>query len=217
MPDTNWLLVNASVVLAANVHNPSIINPDFLKDNKIVEDNWELATPSITTLAVAQIHYRQNVSWMVTPNQCIISEDANPISSNPVSLYRCAEKYTEVLKHIPYASIGLNWHVILTLPEKSNDWMKSKLLKRGKWQNEISSVGINIKMESDDSSVFSLGMNNVNNNTENVIPIDCNFHFNLKNAKNKTKRIATILDKQSNYQKIFFNYLKKNFIQEKAR
>ena len=36
MSNASWRLENAAVVLVANTHNPSIINPDFLKNNGII-------------------------------------------------------------------------------------------------------------------------------------------------------------------------------------
>ncbi len=217
MPDTDWRLVNASVVLIANTHNPSIINPDFLKNNGIVDADLEVAGPSLTTLAAAQINYKQNVSWIVTPDQCVIVENVPSGSSNPSGLYKSAEKYADVLKHIPYVAIGLNWQIILTVHENPVDWMKSKFLRDGRWQHEVQSTGLNIQMKSEDSSTFSLTVNAPNRQIENAVTVDCNFHFDIKNKPHKAKAIISVLRKQENYQQIFYDYLKRYFVSEKAR
>ncbi len=211
MPSIHWQPINASVVLLANVHNPSIINHDFLKNTKIVGADWELATPPVITPVIAQINYKQNISWVVTSDQCIITEQASEQSPSPSNLYESAQRYTEVLEHIPYTAIGLNWHISIAVPGNSNDWVKSKLLKSGAWKKEILSTNLEIKMHSDDSSVFSLFINTSPNQNKNIITIGCNFNFDLQNESNKTEKIAEVLSKHLHYQEIFHNYLKKHF------
>jgi hypothetical protein len=40
--DKTLALYELAVVLVARNHNPTILNPDFLKFNGMVPDNWEL-------------------------------------------------------------------------------------------------------------------------------------------------------------------------------
>ena len=51
----------AAVVVARN-HNPTILNPDFLKYNNIVPANWELAESPLCTPPVAQVKYTNGIS-----------------------------------------------------------------------------------------------------------------------------------------------------------
>jgi len=50
-----------SIVVVAKSHNPTILNPDFLKDNEIVPANWELEKPPVCLEPVAEIVFKNKV------------------------------------------------------------------------------------------------------------------------------------------------------------
>lgn len=200
--------LGASVVLVADVHNPSIINHDFLRNNGIVGDDWQPMPDSVTTVVVSQIKY-DGVVLEITPNNFSIAQTgAHPTNPN---LYGVAKKYTEVLEHIPYVAIGLNWRGILNLSKGGNAWVKSKLLKGGAWQSNVQSIKLDIRMPSKDASIFSLSVNSPLEPKKKELMISCNFHFDIQNEQNKPKKIARILSQHKSYKNIFEGYLENHF------
>ena len=205
----NYQVANLSVVLAAQSHNPSIINPDFLKHNKIVEEDWDTISPPVTTPVVAQINY-EKISWTITNEQCVVSEQIKGEFRDSYYLHTCAKKYAEVLKHISYRALGLNWQIIIQMEENTADWIKSKFLKSGEWQKGILSTDLTLKFRADDDSVFYLAVGSVND----VVAVHCNFHFDIADDEKKIEMIGVILSKWKNYQNIFIDYIDKYFMNE---
>ena len=174
----NWKVNNVSVVIAAQSHNPSIVNPDFLRNNKIVTEDLKPEGPILITPVVAQIKYR-DIAWGITPEQCTIHEEVDAGFKESYHVYQCAQKYIEVLKYIPYQALGLNWQILFTLDTDSNEWIKSKFLKDGELQNEIAGVEITLKLQPDSFSICSL---TTKISDHNSVIVNCNFHFQLKNS-----------------------------------
>ncbi len=44
-----------SILVLARNHNPSILTPDFLKINQIVDDNWQVGSPILTPEQIYQV------------------------------------------------------------------------------------------------------------------------------------------------------------------
>ena len=63
MPEgTPYRLHAVSVVVTAEFHNPSILNPDFLVSREVVPPDWK-ATEAITTRAFSESGMEENDSW----------------------------------------------------------------------------------------------------------------------------------------------------------
>lgn len=210
MTSISWSVEEVSVVILARDHNPSIINPDFLKENGIVGANWNLPFPPIITPAFTQINY-ENITWAIATDRCVIGEKVGGKFRDSYYLYECAKKYIEVLKHIPYTALGLNWQIVLGLKVNSSDWLKSKFLKDGDWTNKIFTIDLTLKLQPDSSSTCSLAVK-IPPQGQNVILVDCNFHFGLQQEQERPKEMVKILSRSMHYQKILNGYLTKYFI-----
>ena len=206
----DWKVDNASVVIVAQTHNPSIINPDFLKNNGIVARDLEPTGPLLITPVVAQIEYG-DIAWMVMPERCTIHERVEAKFKKSYRVYQYAQKYIEVLKHIPYTALGLNWLIHITLNADSHEWVKSKFLKDSEAQKEIVGAEFTLKLQPDDLSICSLSTKIPDRSS---VIVDCNFHFELKNPKSKTKELKEILKNALHYQDVLSGYLNKYFLEE---
>jgi len=65
------ILTELGIVIVAQNHNPTILNPDFLKRNKIVPENWELACPPICLPPVARVSFTKGVNIFSQPERII--------------------------------------------------------------------------------------------------------------------------------------------------
>ncbi len=134
----NFELVQFSVVVLGKVHNPSILNPDFLAIQEIVPKGWEweIEGSPITTPPMAVVRYTNGVSITVDPNRLQLSDlqaGDNPLESKIVEM---ARRYIETLKHIRYSAVGLNFHGVLGIPDPES-YLKNRFLKAGPWDAPV--------------------------------------------------------------------------------
>lgn len=138
-------LLQFSIVVLATDHNPTILNPDFLRIQNIVPADWgwELASPPITTPPFAMIQYESGVSISVEPNKLQVADNevTDPTKSKIAALVK---RYVEVVPHVRYTAVGINFRSAIELDNADED-LKAKFLKEGQWdseENPLKSVGL---------------------------------------------------------------------------
>ena len=50
-----------TIVIVAENHNPTILNPDFLKFNDIVPKEWDMGQPPLCTPPISQVEYKNGI------------------------------------------------------------------------------------------------------------------------------------------------------------
>lgn len=103
------LLHWVSVVILAKFHNPSILNPDFLLRNNIVPNDWN-PIEVITTPPFSTIKYHNNITFLLNPERLDIRKDCEGFQDD-YGIHDIAKEYINVLPHVNYTAIGLNWHI----------------------------------------------------------------------------------------------------------
>jgi len=166
-------ITNFSIVVLAQSNNPSILNPDFLKNNKIVDSSFTpkkvICTPPISEVtfseAISIIAEFERIQFIDTNIQRI--PDDSPIPE-------IAKKYIEVLRHVRYIATGINFTGHYLCPDK--DFAESFLLKRfikeGEWLSIGDTVQAGLKF------IYSFG------ETKNTISIDSAELIKSENEKN---------------------------------
>lgn len=126
-------LVQFSVVVVGKVHNPSILNPDFLAIRDIVPSDWQwdLAEGNFTIPPLAVVRYKQGVAVTVEPQklQVVDTEPADPGQSKASEI---AARYVKTLPHVRYAAVGHNYQAIAEIPSPA-DFLRQRFLKAGAW------------------------------------------------------------------------------------
>lgn len=100
-------LIELSVVFVANSNNPSIINPDFLRYNKIVDDSYEVQDSPISTPAFSQVAFKNGIEVASTPDR-IIFRQSGSLDRETVASPEVAKRYLDCVPHVPYCAIGMN-------------------------------------------------------------------------------------------------------------
>lgn len=138
-------LLQFSIVVLATDHNPTILNPDFLRLQKIVPEDWKwkLATPPITTPPFATVQYESDVSISVESNKLQVADNkvTEPTESKIVAIVK---RYIEVVPHVRYTAVGINFRSAIELDD-ADTYLKAQFLKGGVWdseQNPMKSVGL---------------------------------------------------------------------------
>ena len=133
-----------SIVVVANDHNPTILNPDFLIIQGIVPSDWgwKLASPPLTTPPLSQVKYDSGVSITVESNKLQVSDER----SSSVAESRIAgivTKYVENLPHVRYISVGNNFAQFIDLEEPSN-YIHRRFIKSGSWERDLISASLKL-------------------------------------------------------------------------
>jgi len=129
-------IVNTSVVVLAQDHNPSILHPSFLKSQSIVPDDWEVTEAPICTPPLSIVKFSGGIVLTVEHKKLQVT-DSNPqreFESSPAP--DVAAKYIQSLPHVRYTAVGINMHGFL---EYSNPeaMIIEKFLKQGAWNNGV--------------------------------------------------------------------------------
>ena len=106
--DTQVGLVEVSVVLVANQNDPSILNPDFLRYNGIVDKALKLAQPPLSTPMISQVVFEGDIAVRAEPNRFVFEQKGQPLSEDGCVVPEFAARFVRALSHVPYSAIGTN-------------------------------------------------------------------------------------------------------------
>jgi hypothetical protein len=179
-------LIQFSVVISGETHNPTILNPDFLAIRNIVPNEWGWeAIHVVTTPALSVVGYANGLSLTVEPNKLQIIDagvDDNPVNSRAAEI---ARRYVSTLPHVRYTAVGTNFlsAVELTDPET---YVKNRFLKDGSWDSPshpLSAVGLRLAYPLPNGRLFlSLDVGQAERrdkgpgNLQSVVLVNANFH-----------------------------------------
>ena len=139
MPEEFFLrLESVSVVVTAEFHNPSILNPDFLVSRGIVPADWNVSE-TLTTPPVSVVKYDNGVEWAVDQSRLNVSEKAGPAFDGPFRVHTLATEYLTKLPYVPYRDLGLNCRVSMKefdprswlLKRFAPPWLQGEHIVRG--------------------------------------------------------------------------------------
>lgn len=142
----NFTLDNFSIVVLAQAHNPSILNPDFLKNQKIVDPSY---TPSnvICTPPVAQVSYQEGITIMAEFEKLQFIDAVTKRIPFESPIPGITLNYIKALPHVRYTAVGINFvgHYLCKDKATAAALLPAKFLKEGKWESfgdTVPSVGI---------------------------------------------------------------------------
>jgi hypothetical protein len=137
-------LATFSVVVVGSNHN--LLNPDFLRVNKIVPIDQEV-TKTITTPPVAIVEYKSGLSITVEMEKLQVLQATLEKPESPISIVPdVAMAYIRTLPHVPYKAVGINWigHVIVKNPET---WVRDRFIIDGPWKGkELALAGAGVRL-----------------------------------------------------------------------
>lgn len=106
-------LIEASAVVLAQGHNPTILHPAFLVAQGIIPAQWELAGPPISMPPLAMATYSNGISFSADESRFVV-RDARPIGGRDrFRAFELARLYVEALPHVPYTAVGVNFQGFL--------------------------------------------------------------------------------------------------------
>ena len=166
-------LHSVSVVVTAQFHNPSILNPDFLASREIVPADWKVAE-TLTTPPVSVVKYENGVEWSVDQSRLTVAEQSGPEFGDSYRVHPLVIAYLRKLPHVPYRSLGLNCQV-----SKSQANPQQWLIERfgAKWlSDEPAVLGMTPKFALDaGDAVCQIGIDDAPASGERLA-LECNMH-----------------------------------------
>ncbi len=146
-------IVNASIVVLAEEHNPTILHPSFLAKERIVDEDWGLKEPPVCTPPYSRVHYSNGILFVVELNKLQVI-DTTP-SEDPADwqIHKLISTYIQSLPHVRYTAVGMNLEGFLpcSSPEV---FLIDRFLKKGVWDSDsfdLKTLGIDFVYEVEDS------------------------------------------------------------------
>jgi hypothetical protein len=223
---TQLEIVEFSIVVVARNHNPTILNPDFLKDNEIVPGDWELAQKPICIDPMARVEFNSGVSITAQFDRVVFG---GGVRSDMVRASRVPEitsKYVKTLPHVDYRAVGINFqgHVSYKGDENApREFLIEKIIAPGPWREfgkppRRASVKFRYELDRGECNLTVEDTKYKGEQAESVpvLSFSANFHNDLAgdNKKQRLENLCSIVENWETYLQLYQTLVKKHFLQE---
>jgi len=168
-----------SIVFTAKSNNPTILNPDFLKFNNIVGEEWELKTPPLCAEPLSQVLYKNNVGITSQLDKIIFFKNDTQLDKDAFKIiYDIAKGYLNLVPLVNYTGVGINTNSFIEISEdtKAHQYLIDNFL--------------NIKIKESGISIENLGF-------KFSVPVGndvvCNIEFSPMKTVQEEKEIHKII------------------------
>jgi len=188
------------IVVVANNHNPSILNPDFLKYNNIIPMDWELKKAPICVEPISEVAYMNDVTITAQIDRLTFFQKLNKEDDYAVIVDEVANKYINTLPHVEYRAVGINFAAHIPYegnPEGPKNFILENLIADGPWceygYDRKASITFNYELK---RAQFNLTVKDSNlkidkNEKMPVLLFDSNFHHQLI-GEDKVERLKDL-------------------------
>ena len=123
-------------MIVGSSHNPSILNPDFLRHNNIVPEEWKtVAGETFSSPMASQVSYRKGEKALVVSSD--FSRLAFLEKGAEKSEFACpdmARRYLKTVPHVRYTAVGINPALRASVADGvGKDILTKSLLCSGPW------------------------------------------------------------------------------------
>lgn len=125
-----------SVVVGAEHHNPTVLNPDFLRINGIVPPEWELGANPVCTDPLARVEYANGVVIHAQFDRIIFAQEMLGRQDGDAVVANVAMQYVATLPHVRYTAVGINpkGHVRAESLEQARAFAVDNFVADGPWK-----------------------------------------------------------------------------------
>lgn len=202
--DESVNLNEVAVVLVAQSNNPSIINPDFLRHNKIVNADLSPQDNPITTPLFSQVKFEKGIVVNALPDRVIFQQTGDSLATEDILCPEIAKRYVEKVPHVPYSAIGINpkgyRQSSAEVPEKVSNILIKKSAEMS-FKKVIPEVHLKMIYQYDTNDtrkiVLDIAEATKQKDDDPEIPIilfQANIHRDIPSMMDQQDRIKTILD-----------------------
>lgn len=213
-----------SIVISAKQNNPTILNPDFLKINKIVPEKMKL-TETVTTPIFSMAKYsllesgekdrEGDITITVEPEKLQLLESCGGEFWDKYISLGVVKEYITTLEHVQYTGLGINWQAFFEQSDPDK-WLSERFIKDGNWRtdkNKVRAVSIKLAFDIEDATCF-ISLDQIKFKETPGIGIDINFHHSPKDERFEIDKLKTLIDRWPLLQKNLISSLKRLFNRE---
>lgn len=217
------------IVVVASNHNPTILNPDWLVRNDIIQDEWgwELSEDPITLPVLSKVEYASDFSIVARPEQVIFSDSGPSRIPGETPVGEVAAKYVKTLPHVTYEAVGINPKACLPFDEREDAcvWIAEHLLKEGPWMRyrhlEANSVRFQYSVASG-RFLISIGAGEVEQNNEPALQgvlFQGNFHHDIDASEPEETASSAqgVIERWQEDFEAFQSYVCENLLEEEGQ
>ena len=167
---------HASVVLVApSPIDPQSIRPETLNSAGIVPTSWVLGN-GVNLPVFALTQYQNGVSIQAEGNRCIFQEAIGGLLPPKYEIPGLARRYIEATQLVPYSALGINW-LLNAAVDNPGEWIRKQMGGGGDFPG-FSPTSLQIAKSLVGGAVCNL----VFRVSQQVVMIDCNYHFQLSSS-----------------------------------
>ncbi|MFV1964318.1 MAG: hypothetical protein ACC628_02760 [Pirellulaceae bacterium] len=181
-------LLNTSVVVIAQDHNPTILHPAFLTSQEIVPEDWQVADVPLCTPAFSLAKYKNGITFNVESNRLVVTEEKTAGNPENSKIAELAISYAKKLPHVRYKATGVNFNGFC-LCKDPEQFLIARFLREGPWNDEpqpMKALGTRF-LYAIEGAVLRFGLDggqvNRGGEPEPAILVSGNFHVELPNEK----------------------------------
>ena len=126
-------LIELSVVVIADNIDPSMINPDFLRYNGIVDQGLQAKQPHISTPVFSQVIFESGFTVTAQADRFVFVQRGEALTEDAVSSPDIARRFLEKIPYPAYKAIGINPTGVRLLDPGSVRGVADALIKKGEW------------------------------------------------------------------------------------
>ncbi|MCC5625281.1 hypothetical protein [Nostoc sp. CHAB 5715] len=134
----NLITQEFGIIIAAKNHNPTILNPDFLKYSGIIPEEWELVRQPTYTQNISQLAFTNGIMIVAEATRVIFIEAIEQKAIKEITVAEIAKKYVQTLPNVEYEAIGLNPRGYISFEQQDNaasQYLAKTYLSGGDWQS----------------------------------------------------------------------------------
>lgn len=196
--DESVNLDEVAVVLVAQSNNPSIINPDFLRNNKIVNADLSLKGDPITSPLFSQVTFERGIVVNALPDRVIFQQTGDSLATEDILCPEIAKRYVEQVPHVPYSAIGINPKGYRQLSAEVPEKVSNILIKRSEdmsFKDVKPEVHLKTIYQYDTRKiVLDIAEAIKRRNEIPIMLFHANIHRDIPSTINQQERIKTISD-----------------------
>lgn len=195
-------LQELTIVIVARNHNPTILNPDFLKYNGIVPDSWELSEGIVSSDLMSRVAYKNGISIIAQLDKLILTEALGDKTDQQIQGPTIVLKYVESLPKVDYRAAGINvrGHVKTDSQEEAQGFVSGSLITEGPWktyQGQAPIVGVQFRYPREDGALTIRVDDSEFAEDDNTTPcllFASNFHHDIQgNPDERVGRVKEVI------------------------
>ena len=195
--DESVNLGEVAVVLVAQSNNPSIINPDFLRHNEIVNADLSLQGNPISSQLFSQVTFERGIIVQALPDRVTFQQTGDSLAPEDILCPEIAKRYVEKVPHVPYSAIGINPKGYRYLSAEVPEKVSNILIENAEMSFKDVTPEVHLKTiyQYDTRKIVLDIAETTKKNDDPEIPImlfQANIHRDIPSTTNQQDRIKTI-------------------------